>query len=304
MVGHTPKSDHFIYDIVMDFAGSSERLAAKVYRGGKNANSARNLAQKERANLEKVYAAFQRKKLTGIPRPLGDFAAHCAVVTEKISGLPLQSIIMKAALLPGYATNDLFDAARQAGEWLRNFHKATADSTIAFDSTSLLKELESVCVSCKKSGLDDDAIAQILTGAKAVLSKVKKSLGASAVLNDFSPLNVVISEDGVGFCDYAKMEERGVALDDVAMFLACVESLEKYPFCDRRITTRVQHEFADAYCLTPSEQAIVRVLKMKYLLGMFAQGRNVKETAMRKKIMWANVMKKFIHEAAQRSLAA
>jgi hypothetical protein len=36
---------------------------------------------------------------------------------------------------------------------------------------------------------------------------------------------------------------------------------------------------------------------------MFAQGRTVKESAMRKKVMWANVMKKFIHQAAQRSLA-
>jgi hypothetical protein len=42
---------------------------------------------------------------------------------------------------------------------------------------------------------------------------------------------------------------------------------------------------------------------MKILLGMFAHGRNVKESALRKKIMWANVMKKFIHQAAQRALA-
>jgi hypothetical protein len=42
---------------------------------------------------------------------------------------------------------------------------------------------------------------------------------------------------------------------------------------------------------------------MKALLGMFAQGRTIKENAVRKKVMWANVMKKFIHQAAQRSLA-
>jgi hypothetical protein len=28
----------------------------------------------------------------------------------------------------------------------------------------------------------------------------------------------------------------------------------------------------------------------------------VKESALRKKVMWANVMKKFIHQAAQRSM--
>ena len=42
---------------------------------------------------------------------------------------------------------------------------------------------------------------------------------------------------------------------------------------------------------------------MKALLGMFAQGRNVKESAVRKKVMWATVMKRFIQQAAQRSMA-
>ena len=35
VVGHTPKTDHYIYDIVIDFADGSERVAAKVYRAGK-----------------------------------------------------------------------------------------------------------------------------------------------------------------------------------------------------------------------------------------------------------------------------
>jgi hypothetical protein len=37
---------------------------------------------------------------------------------------------------------------------------------------------------------------------------------------------------------------------------------------------------------------------------MFAQGRaNNKESAVRKKVMWANVMKRFIQQAAERSAA-
>src|SRR4051812_45188125 len=37
LVGHTPKPEHYIYDIVIDFADGSERVAAKVYRNGKRA---------------------------------------------------------------------------------------------------------------------------------------------------------------------------------------------------------------------------------------------------------------------------
>lgn len=305
VVGHTPKTDHYIYDIVIDFADGSERLAAKVYRASKcGAQGAKGLAQAEFDNIKKVHEIFTRKKLTGVPRPIGDFTELGAVVAEKLTGLPFQSIIMKAALLPGYADHGTLKAAAVAtGEWLHKFHKATADMPEPFDGQQLLQDMEKLCANCKGSGLDEAAIRTIVNGAKGILSKSKKTLPSSAVLNDFSPLNVVVCENGVGFCDFAKMSQRGNSFQDVALFLASVEALEKYPFCNRAITAEVQESFLEAYGASASEQAILRVLKMKALLSMFAQGRNVKESAVRKKVMWATVMKRFIQQAAERSLA-
>jgi hypothetical protein len=225
-------------------------------------------------------------------------------VTEKIQGLPLQSMMMKAALLPGYDDSAMLrDAAAKAGEWLRNFHQLTADAPQIFDPQQLLGELEILCTNCRGEGLDDDAIQMILTGARAWLSKAKKSIPSSAVLNEFTPLNIVVAEEGVGVSDYGKMAMRGASFNDAATFLASVEALEKYPFCDRNITQRVQESFMEAYGASAPEQAILRVLKMKTLLSMFARGRGVKESAVRKKVMWATVMKRFIQQAASRSLA-
>ena len=305
VVGHTPKSDHYIYDIVSDFPEGCERLAAKVYRSSKcGAQGARGMARIEAGNLRQVHAIFEKKKLSGVPRPIGDFTELGAVVAEKLVGLPLQSIIMKAALLPGYADRGILnEAARQTGAWLRSFHRATSDMPEPFEPNGLLKDLEKLCENCRGEGLDDSAIRTILSGTRSILSRSKKTLPCSAVLNDFTPLNVIVSEQGIGFCDFAKMSTRGNSYHDVALFLACVEALEKYPFCNRLITGQVQEEFLDAYGATAAEQAILRVLKMKALLGMFAQGRGVKESAMRKKVMWATVMKRFIQQAAQRSLA-
>ncbi len=305
VVGHTPKNEHYIYDIVVDFADGSERLAAKVYRSGKcGPQGARALAKTEHGNLSRVHGIFQKKKLSGVPRPLGDFTELGAVVAEKLVGLPLQSIIMKAALLPGYADRGILtNAARQTGDWLRSFHRATADMPEPFDPAALQKELEKLCQSCRGEGLDDAAIATILDGARSILARARKTLPSSAVLCDFTPLNVVVSEEGIGFGDFARMQTRGNSFHDVAAFMACIEALEKYPFCNRAITTQVQEEFLDAYGASPSEQQILRVLKMKALLGMFAQGRGVKESAVRKKVMWATVMKRFIQQAARRSLA-
>jgi hypothetical protein len=305
IVGHTPKNDHYIYDIVVDFADGSERLAAKVYRPSKcGAQQARDHARREATNLASVYAIFQKKNLDGVPRPIGDFTELGAVVAEKFNGLPLQSIIMKAALLPGYADcNTLAMAAQKTGEWLRSFHRATADMPSSFDSGEVLGELERLCANCRGEGLDEAAIRAILSGARAALARSRKALPCSAVLNEFIPLNVVVGEQGVGICDYGRMHPRGNSFHDVAMFLAAVEVLEKYPFCNRNITSQVQQQFLEAYGVSEAEEAVLRVMKMKALLGMFAQGRGVKESAVRKKVMWATVMKRFIQQAAQRSLA-
>ncbi len=305
VVGHTPKPDHYIYDVVMDFAEGSARVAAKVYRATKCGSAgARNLASKESENLRHVYGIFQKKKLKGVPRPIGDFSELGAVVAEKLNGLPLQSIIMKAALLPGYADHaTLGHAARKTGTWLRSFHRATAGAPVRFEPEMLLGDLEKVCESCRGEGLDNHAIRTILSGAQAILARSKKTVATSAVLNDFTPLNVVVCEDGMGISEYAKMALNGVSFHDLAIFLAAVEALEKYPFCNRAITACLQQEFLEAYGVSQQDQNLLRVLKMKALLGMFAQGRTVKDNAVRKKVMWATVMKRFIQQAAQRSMA-
>jgi serine/threonine-protein kinase RIO1 len=305
VVGHTPKSDHFIYDACMDFAEGSERVAIKVYRSGKVAGNAKSIARHENANLQYVNQTLMvRKKLDGVPRVLGDFSELGAVVTEKVAGLPVQSIIMKAALLPGFAdSGSIALVAQRAGDWLKGFHKATADAPEPFESAALIASLEKLCRSCKDEGLDDDSVRLILSGAQSALARSRKSLPSSAVLADFSPLNVIVTDNGVGFCDFSRMKRRGNSFEDLATFLASVEALEKYPFCNRTITGQIQESFMNAYNVSQADAAILRVFKMKALLGMFAQGRSVKESAVRKKVMWANVMKKFIHQAAQRSMS-
>jgi hypothetical protein len=304
VVGHTPRNDHFIYDACADFGEGSERLAIKIYRANKCGGNARGLARQENANLQHVHQPQIRKKLYGVPRPLGDYSELGAVVTEKISGLPLQSIIMKAALLPGFGDNgSIALVARRAGEWLKSFHKATIDMPEPLDGSALISGLEKLCQSCRDEGLDEHSVQVIMSGTRNVVARTRKSMPSSALLGEFTPLNVVVTDGGVAFCDFGRMRRRGNSFEDLALFLASVEALEKYPFCNRAITSQIQENFLDAYGVTQSESAILRVLKMRALLGMFAQGRSGKESALRKKVMWANVMKKFIHQAAQRSLA-
>ncbi len=305
VVGHTPKVDYCTYEIVLDFDGSSERVSAKIWRTGKAASGGpQALASNEAENLRFAYEASAKRKLSGVPRPVGDFTESGAVVSTKINGLPLQSIVMKAALLPDSGNHALLKmAASHAGEWLQQFHKATSAMSITLDGSGILSEMERLCLKARKDGLPAESIQAILNNATNTLNQHKKPLRSSAVLNDFVPLNVLVSESGIGFCEFANLQRQGSSLDDAAIFLAAVEALEKYPFCDRSMTLPVQEAFMQGYGVSEQEQALLTVLKMRALLQMFAQGRAIKETAVRKKVMWANVMKRFIQQAAERSVA-
>ncbi len=304
VVGHTPKPDHYTYEIVLDFPNGSERVNAKLYRGKNGGRTAQDSALREARCLHFAHGTAQQRGLSGIPRPVGDFAPMGAVVSTKVHGLPLQSIIMKAALLPGDGNHQLLEmAARQAGDWLQRFHRASAGMPTPLDGTSVLLEIEQLCLRAQKDGLPPESTEVILSRARAALSKQKRPLRSSAVLYEFIPLNVLVAEDGIGFGEFAALSEQGHSLLDAAVFLAAVEALEKYPFCNRTMTSVVQNAFVEAYGVTPQEEPLLDTLKMKVLLQMFAQGRVIKESAERKKVMWANVMKRFIQQAAERSAA-
>jgi hypothetical protein len=304
VVGHTPKPDYYAYEIVLDFERNSERVNAKIYRLGKSVLRGPQLAGNEADNLHFAHRAASTSRLGGVPDPIGDFRELGAVVSTKVNGLPLQSVVMKTALLPDSGNHGLLQmSASQAGDWLRQFHKATSVTPTVLDASGLLADIEKLCIKARKDGLSSDSIDAILNSANATLRRHTKPARSSAVLNDFVPLNILIAQSGVGFSDFANLERQGNSLHDVATFLAAVEALEKYPFCDRKITGPVQEAFMHGYGVSEEEQQLLMVLKMRVLLQMFAQGRAVKENAVRKKVMWANVMKRFIQQAAERSMA-
>ncbi|HUI84295.1 MAG TPA: hypothetical protein VL240_08730 [Candidatus Binatia bacterium] len=304
VVGHTPRPDHYTYEIVLDFTDGSERVNAKLYRGRNGGRAGQEAARQEAQNLQFAHRTAEKRKLKGVPRPVGDFAELGAVVSTKVNGLPLQSIIMKAALLPGDGNHHLLQAAAgRAGEWLQQFHRATAAMPAPLDGDGMLTEIERLCLKAQKDGLPAESIDAILGNARSALGRHKRPLKSSAVLQEFLPLNVLVAEEGVGFCEFAGLSQSGHSLLDAATFLAAVEVLEKYPFCDRNITALVQDAFVAAYGVGAQEQALLETLKMKVLLQMFAQGRVTRDSAERKKVMWSNVMKRFIQQAAGRSAA-
>jgi hypothetical protein len=179
VVGHTPKSDHFIYDTCIDFAEGRERVAIKVYRSGKAAGHAKSVARQENANLQYVNQTLvARKKLPGLPRVLGDYSELGAVATGKVAGLPVQSIIMKAALLAGFADNGSIALVAPRREWLKGSTKHSRRPE-PFDSGALIASPEKFCRNWVGEGRDDNSVHLILDGVGNALARSRKSLPSS-----------------------------------------------------------------------------------------------------------------------------
>ena len=62
IVGHTPKSDHYIYDVVVDFAEDSERLAAKVYRSNRGGTQVARNWPARNCRICSTYSKSSRRK--------------------------------------------------------------------------------------------------------------------------------------------------------------------------------------------------------------------------------------------------
>ena len=225
-------------------------------------------------------------------------------MSTKINGLPLQSIILKAALLPDFGNDGLLEmAARRAGEWLQHFHRATATMPAPFDADSFLAGMEKLCSKARKNGLPAESTEAIFGHAHATLGTLGETAALLRCVARFRAAQCPDFGERCRFLRLCQLRPSGHSLEDVAIFLAAIEALEKYPFCDRRITTLIQDTFMEAYGVSEQEQELLSVLKMKVLLQMFAQGRAVKESGVRKQVMWANVMKRFIQQATERSMA-
>src|ERR1041385_2460086 len=64
IVGHTPKTDHFIYDICADFEHGIERIAVKIYRPNRCGGNARGMAELENKNLQYINQVCFKKKIS------------------------------------------------------------------------------------------------------------------------------------------------------------------------------------------------------------------------------------------------
>ena len=74
VVGHTPKPEHYTYEIVMDFSDGTERANAKIYRSHKSGTQApRDLAKKRIPQSEVCRSGSAGASPLGSTQAIGRF---------------------------------------------------------------------------------------------------------------------------------------------------------------------------------------------------------------------------------------
>lgn len=112
VVGHTPKNDYFIYDVCIDFAVGSERVAIKIYRPGKCTGNAKSVARQENANLQYVNQILLKKSnnYLVVCSDIANGSKHFKVNPDRHHSVSGTSI--KGAFDSNAFDNKAFDVAR------------------------------------------------------------------------------------------------------------------------------------------------------------------------------------------------
>ncbi len=163
---------------------------------------------------------------------------------------------------------------------------------------------EKLCAELQEEGVHGRFHQKSPSGTKSILARSRKTLPSPAVSNNFMPLNVVITEDGVGFSDFAKMLKRGPPFNDVALFLALGGGAGVYLCCHRSITSEVQQQSPGNLCRFRKRiSACCAAHNTKTLLSTWCRDYCPGKNHAQEGEMRANVMQRFIQQAAERALA-
>lgn len=192
-----------------------------------------------RRNISREYSALQRacETLAGrdgfsVARPLACYPDLCALVTERVEGIPLAAALSKLRGSPSPRTiEDTARVLRNVGAWLSAF-QGSPDTTrppVSLDRMrnyldTRLKALTELRVFAPD--LRDALLRHFDRRASAIAAR---DLGAVPVHADFTPENVLVDGERVSVIDFTMAKDGARYLDVSHMFMH-VDMLKMRPW--------------------------------------------------------------------------
>lgn len=200
--------------------------------------------------LQELSRLFADCQSLGVPRPVGLFPGLESIVTEECPGEPFGRLLSRGARRWSSEFGTAATACRLAGQWLRTFHAATADSEAVLDVQGLIDYcqfridyLVKTPTSGVTSALGQRVMRTIVRLANAGSGEAIKVAGCH---NDFSPNNILVSDGRLFVIDFTMFDHQPIFFD-LYSFWTNLELLKHDPQFSRRRLSRMQEEFLSSY---------------------------------------------------------
>lgn len=231
--------------------------------------------------LIKLYNSFTGEDNLSIVRPLSYISNWGAIITEDVPGVSLHKIIYRYTsglnrlffINNKNTENTLFNC----GQWLAKFQEFTPlNKEIRGVELDFLQEtnIERDLFRLEQVGVAKDTIDRLRQYFFEYLLLIKnlffKSVGCHV---DFAPRNILVSEKGeiVGL-DFDDFSYRWPH-DNVAMFMAYLDTMAKYPFVDRHKLSKLKGLFLEGYQKRAKftiDDKTLHFLQVRYIASMVA----------------------------------
>jgi aminoglycoside phosphotransferase (APT) family kinase protein len=185
-----------------------------------------------------------------IPRPVALLSDAGAAVFEAVRGKPMTQLLRQEAncftgVLCSRRTSRL---ARQAGEWLRNFHEMTARPPVKHNAERYFLKLSYWLRKGEATGLAAKTVANVWEAANKARGNMEGELTHQAdVHGDFIPQNILAAGKHVAVIDFECRKQPEDVHEDLGFFVAYLRVLAGSRAYSRRALKRMEESFLEGY---------------------------------------------------------
>jgi aminoglycoside phosphotransferase (APT) family kinase protein len=200
-----------------------------------------------------------------VVRPVAYFSDFKAVVTEKVDGTELHTLLNRPLQsLLGFNRKKTEKWCYEAGRWLRKFQELTArPEKEKFDTDRFRGEVEGSIRSCEALGFSSLSARRVLSWVQSELDRVgEPMLDVLGQHPDFHPQNILVTPQGITVLDFTSFK-YGNRYHDTAYFLTFLDSRAKHPFFSKARIDCLRQSFFRGYRLLSCHDPLLRLHRLK-----------------------------------------
>jgi tRNA A-37 threonylcarbamoyl transferase component Bud32 len=224
--------------------------------------------------LQTVWGVADEAFRATLPKPLMVLPERGILVAGMLPGIPLSQALRNSInyLMAPFRAAEMCHIAHRIGAWLKQFHQLTHREPLAHDTQAFEHEMTQQLEGCVRRGLSRKAADEILRVASLGSRRIAgQPLDTAARHGDFTPRNVLVSQDSIGVIDFENFNERDAVYEDVGKFVAFLALLKGRPGYSKTAVNSFAQSFLEGYGIA-ADHNLVQLFGLKAAARIFAHG--------------------------------